>query len=83
MARDLRQCVTPAAMDSWLLALDRYGTMSLAEILADPIDLCENGYVMYDLLATAVRARRQVPRVAGLVEGGSCGTASRSALASW
>ena len=57
MARDLRQCVTPAAMDSWLLALDRYGTMSLAEILADPIDLCENGYVMYDLLATAVAGK--------------------------
>lgn len=57
LARDLRQCVTPAAVDSWLLALDRFGTMSLGEILADPIDLCENGYVMYDLLATAVAAR--------------------------
>src|SRR5436190_13745671 len=54
MARDLRQCVVPAALDAWLLALDRFGTMSLGEILADPIDLCENGYVMYDLLATAV-----------------------------
>ncbi|MFN8637102.1 MAG: gamma-glutamyltransferase family protein [Chloroflexota bacterium] len=57
MARDLRQCVTPAAMDSWLLALKKYGTMTLAEILADPIDLCENGYVMYDLLATAVAGK--------------------------
>src|SRR3954447_22436121 len=57
MARDLRCCVTPAAMDSWLLALKSYGTMSLAEILADPIDLCENGYVMYDLLATAVAGK--------------------------
>lgn len=54
LARDLRQCVVPAAMDAWLLALDRFGTMALADILADPIDLCENGYVMYDLLATAV-----------------------------
>jgi gamma-glutamyltranspeptidase len=57
LARDLRQCVTPAAMDAWLLALDRFGTMGLDEILADPIDLCENGFVMYDLLATAVAAR--------------------------
>jgi len=57
MARDLRCCVTPAAMDAWLLALDRFGTMSLAEILADPIDLCENGFVMYDLLASAVEVR--------------------------
>ncbi|MGE3268566.1 MAG: gamma-glutamyltransferase family protein [Chloroflexota bacterium] len=57
LARDLRLCVTPAAMDSWLLALDRFGTLSLGEILADPIDLCEQGFVMYDLLATAVAAR--------------------------
>ena len=57
IARDMRQCVTPAAVDSWLLALDRFGTMSLGEILADPIDLCENGYVMYDLLQTAVATR--------------------------
>ncbi len=57
MARDLRQCVVPAALDSWLLALDAYGTMSLSEILADPIDLCENGYVMYDLLATATASK--------------------------
>src|SRR5688500_4209953 len=28
LARDMRQCVTPAAVDSWLLALDRFGTMS-------------------------------------------------------
>src|SRR5918993_418028 len=39
MARDLRCCVTTAALDAWLLALKSYGTMSLAEILADPIDL--------------------------------------------
>jgi gamma-glutamyltranspeptidase/glutathione hydrolase len=57
MARDLRQCVVPAALDAWLLALSRYGTLPLAEILADPIDLCENGFVMYDLLATAVAGK--------------------------
>ena len=44
-------------MDSWLLALDKYGTMSLAEILADPIDLCENGYVMYDCWRRRLLAR--------------------------
>jgi gamma-glutamyltranspeptidase/glutathione hydrolase len=57
LARDLRQCVTPAAMDAWLLALDRFGTLGLAEILADPFDLCERGFVMYDLLATAVAGK--------------------------
>lgn len=54
IARDMRLCVTPSAMDAWLLALDRFGTLPLGDVLADPIDLCENGYVMYDLLATAV-----------------------------
>ncbi|MFN8522836.1 MAG: gamma-glutamyltransferase family protein [Chloroflexota bacterium] len=57
MARDLRQCVVPAAPDAWLLALDKFGTMSLGEILRDPIDLCQNGFVMYDLLATAVAGK--------------------------
>jgi gamma-glutamyltranspeptidase / glutathione hydrolase len=57
LARDLRVCVVPAAMDAWLLALDRFGTMGLGDILADPIDLCESGFVMYDLLATAVAGK--------------------------
>ncbi|MDP8923752.1 MAG: gamma-glutamyltransferase, partial [Chloroflexota bacterium] len=57
LARDLRQCVVPAAMDAWLLALERFGTLGLGDVLANPIDLCENGFVMYDLLAAAVRAR--------------------------
>jgi len=57
IARDLRSCVTPAAMDAWLYALQRFGSLPLSEILADPIDLCENGFVMYDLLATAVKNR--------------------------
>src|SRR5688572_6654628 len=45
IARDLRLCVVPAAMDAWLLALERFGTLGLGDILADPIDLCDNGYV--------------------------------------
>lgn len=59
MARDLRQCVVPAALDAWLLALDRFGTLALGEILADPIDLCETGFPMYDLLASAVAAKAE------------------------
>src|SRR3954470_14178349 len=42
IGRGLKSCVTPAAMDAWLLALDQFGTLSLGEILADPINLCEN-----------------------------------------
>jgi gamma-glutamyltranspeptidase/glutathione hydrolase len=31
--------------------------MALGDVLADPIDLCENGFAMYDLLATAVAGK--------------------------
>ena len=60
LARDMRCCVVPAAVDAWLLALDRFGTLGLGEILADAIAICEDGFVMYDLLAVAVA--RQVEK---------------------
>jgi gamma-glutamyltranspeptidase/glutathione hydrolase len=56
MATDLRCSVVPAAMDAWLLALDRFGSLSFAEVAADAIDLADRGFVMYDLLARAVAA---------------------------
>jgi gamma-glutamyltranspeptidase/glutathione hydrolase len=54
MARDLRCCVTPAALDAWVLALERYGTMRLADVAADAIALCERGFVVYDVLAASI-----------------------------
>jgi gamma-glutamyltranspeptidase/glutathione hydrolase len=59
LARDLRCCVVPAALDAWLLALDRFGTFGLGEVLADAIGLCEDGFVMYDLLAVAVAEKAE------------------------
>jgi gamma-glutamyltranspeptidase/glutathione hydrolase len=40
--------VVPAAVDSLIVALDEYGTMSLAEVLAPAIDLAENGFGAYE-----------------------------------
>ena len=54
MARDMRCCVVPAAVDAWITALDRYGTMSFGEVAADAIDLCERGFPLYDLLAASI-----------------------------
>ncbi|HEV8633902.1 MAG TPA: gamma-glutamyltransferase family protein [Chloroflexota bacterium] len=54
MARDLRCCVVPAAVDAWLLALERYGTMRLADVAADAIGLCERGFPVYDVLAGSI-----------------------------
>jgi gamma-glutamyltranspeptidase/glutathione hydrolase len=54
MARDMRCCVVPAALDAWLTALERYGTMRLADVAADAIDLCERGFPVYDVLAGSI-----------------------------
>src|SRR5438105_12498187 len=45
--------VTPAAADAWLTALARHGTLSLAEILAPSIELCD-GFPVYPRLAIAI-----------------------------
>src|SRR5438067_1080478 len=45
--------VTPAAADAWLTALARHGRLSLAEILAPSIELCD-GFPVYPRLAIAI-----------------------------
>ncbi|HVD51897.1 MAG TPA: gamma-glutamyltransferase family protein [Candidatus Udaeobacter sp.] len=45
--------VTPAAADAWLTALARHGRLSLAEVLAPSIELCD-GFPVYPRLAAAV-----------------------------
>jgi gamma-glutamyltranspeptidase/glutathione hydrolase len=57
MARDMRCCVVPGAADAWLTALDRYGTLSFAEVAADAIALCERGFPVYDVLAGGIALR--------------------------
>jgi gamma-glutamyltranspeptidase / glutathione hydrolase len=45
--------VTPAAADAWLTALSRHGRLSLAEVLAPSIELCD-GFPVYPRLAVAI-----------------------------
>src|SRR5438045_5568347 len=45
--------VTPAACDAWLTALARHGRLSLAEILAPSIELCD-GFPVYPRLSRAI-----------------------------
>ncbi len=45
--------VTPAAADAWLTALARYGRLSLADVLAPAIELCD-GFPVYPRLALAI-----------------------------
>ncbi len=42
----LPACV-PATLDTWAMAVARWGTMSLSQVLAPAIELAENGFPMY------------------------------------
>lgn len=45
--------VTPGAPDAWLTALARHGRLTLADVLAPAIELCE-GFPVYPRLAAAI-----------------------------
>ena len=47
------RAVTPAAADAWLTALARHGRLSLADVLAPSIELCD-GFPVYPRLAAAI-----------------------------
>jgi len=42
--------LVPSAMASYILLLERFGTMRLAEVLAPAVELAREGFVMYDAL---------------------------------
>jgi len=41
----------PGIVDAWYILLDRWGTMSFEQVLADAIDIAENGFPINDRLA--------------------------------
>src|SRR5262249_57624477 len=47
----VERCVTPAAPDAWITALQEFGTMSLADVMADPIPLADRGFPMHHFMA--------------------------------
>ena len=49
--RGIHCVVLPAAVDCWLTALERYGTMSLADVAASAIALADNGFPVNHFLA--------------------------------
>jgi gamma-glutamyltranspeptidase / glutathione hydrolase len=48
--RGIHRCVLPAALDAWLTALSRHGTMTLADVAAPAIDLAEHGFPMHSVM---------------------------------
>ena len=53
----LPACV-PAVVDTWAVALARFGTMSCAEILQPAIELAEHGFPVYEGLRRSLHANR-------------------------
>ncbi|MBM3650141.1 MAG: gamma-glutamyltransferase family protein [Alphaproteobacteria bacterium] len=48
----LLRTVVPAAPDAWLLALERYGTMSFGEVAAAAIRYARDGFAVHTVMAT-------------------------------
>lgn len=55
----VRRCVMPAAVDAWLTALARFGTMPLAEVAAPAISLAEGGFAAYNFLRENIAEEAQ------------------------
>lgn len=49
----LLSATVPGAVDAWYILLDRWGTMSFAQVLSEAIDLAQNGFPVGDSLARA------------------------------
>ena len=75
----------PGAVDAWYILLDRWGTMSFAQVLKEAIDLAENGFPVGDSFARALASTQKIrkyPTSASLSMAGAHPGASRKAL-SW
>ena len=47
----IERAVTPAACDSWLTAIENFGTMSFEEVVAPALEICNKGFVIQGTLA--------------------------------
>src|SRR5262249_45110468 len=50
----------PGAIDAWYILLDRWGTMSFAQVLTEAIDLAQNGFPVGDFLAGAIARSEKI-----------------------
>lgn len=55
MPEGLLRCIVPAAPDSWITCLERFGTMSFAEAAAPAIALARDGFPATQFFADQVR----------------------------
>jgi gamma-glutamyltranspeptidase / glutathione hydrolase len=53
------RCVVPAAPAAWIMALERYGTMTFGEIAGAAINMARDGFVMYALMAELLAGKAE------------------------
>jgi gamma-glutamyltranspeptidase/glutathione hydrolase len=56
----LLSATVPGDVDAWYILLDRWGTMSFAQVLAEAIDLAENGFPIGDSTARALQTAQKL-----------------------
>lgn len=52
----------PGVIDAWYIMLDRWGTMSFAQVLEQAIDVAENGFPIGDGLARAIATTKKIQK---------------------
>ena len=55
----LQRTVVPAAPDAWILALQRYGTMSFGEVAAAAIRYARDGFAVHTVMATFLQDKAE------------------------
>ena len=48
----------PGVVDAWYMLLDRWGTMTFAEVLAPAIEMAANGFVLNERLAASLKSEK-------------------------
>jgi gamma-glutamyltranspeptidase / glutathione hydrolase len=54
----LLSAIVPGTVDAWYILLDRWGTMSFAQVLEQAIDMAENGFPLSDGLAKTMASQK-------------------------
>src|SRR5262245_60703341 len=52
----------PGVVDAWYLLLDRWGTMSFAQVLQPAIDMAENGFPIGERMAMAIATSKKLKK---------------------
>jgi gamma-glutamyltranspeptidase/glutathione hydrolase len=52
----------PGVVDAWYLLLDRWGTMSFAQVLQPAIEIAEHGFPMSESLARGIASSRKIKK---------------------